>query len=227
MVTLLNFLKKDKPKRKAALPGGREALLQALLEARDGLTADQLAGAMGVSRSAVHQHLTSLEREGLVERRRLARTRGRPGLVFALSEAGLEQFPKRYDWFSTLLLGVLSRRLSEPELKDELEALGRSVGAQLKSQAGAAGTLPLAAIAQTMSDLGYVARAHETDTGPEIEAFNCVYHHLAVANPDICAFDLALLEETAGARPEHAECMVRGGGSCRFRFAPQAEEKMR
>jgi predicted ArsR family transcriptional regulator len=82
------------------------------------------------------------------------------------------------------------------------------------------GDVSAAGLASAMSDLGYAARAAHTEDGSEeIQAFNCVYHYLAAQHPEVCAFDLALIEAATGKRPEHAECMVRGGGSCRFKFA--------
>lgn len=223
MVNLLNFLRKRKHRQTefGREKGGRARLLKSLLKARGGLTVDQLVGQLGLTRSAVHQTLVSLERDGLVERRQLTPTKGRPGQVFALTDAGIHQFPKRYDWFSTLLLSVLSRRLDGDELRAELSALGSNIGDQLRSQSEGNVPLSLETVADAMSDLGYVARSYENEDGPggEIEAFNCVYHHLAVDHPDVCEFDLAILERAIGMRPEHIECMVRGGGSCRFRFS--------
>jgi DeoR family transcriptional regulator, suf operon transcriptional repressor len=206
--------------RDAQLSGGRQAILRALLENRDGLTADEIAARLSVTRSAVHQHIVGLERDGLVTRKALARRKGRPSHVYSITEDGIHEFPKRYDWFSALLLGVLSERLGEDDLRSELDALGKKIGGELKLQlAGPDSVVSAADLASAMSDLGYVARAaHAEDGGEEIQAFNCVYHHLAAKHPEVCDFDLALMEAATGRRPEHAECMVRGGGSCRFKF---------
>lgn len=196
------------------------AILRGLLENREGLTVDDLATRLNISRSAVHQHIVGLERGGFIKRRALARTRGRPGQVFAITDDGVHQFPKRYDWFSTLLLEVLSDRLDKDDLKTELGALGKKIGNQLKGQiTNREKSERINALANAMADLGYAARLRDGDDGkPEIQAFNCVYHHLAAEHPEVCEFDLSLIETVTGQRPEHAECMVRGGGSCRFQF---------
>ncbi len=105
-------------------------------------------------------------------------------------------------------------------LRSELDALGKKIGAQLSAQQNqSADENAVEALAGAMSELGYVAYARrDTNGAPEIQAFNCVYHHLAAQHPEVCDFDLALIEAATGQRPEHVECMVRGGGSCRFRF---------
>jgi DeoR family transcriptional regulator, suf operon transcriptional repressor len=207
--------------RDAQITGGRQAILRALLENRDGLTADEIAARLSVTRSAVRQHIVGLERDGLVARKALARSKGRPSHVYSITEKGIHEFPKRYDWFSALLLGVLSERLGEDDLRNTLDALGKKIGGELKLQlAGPDSDVSATDLASAMSDLGYVARAaRNPDGGEEIQAFNCVYHHLAAEHPEVCDFDLALIEAATGQRPEHAECMVRSGGSCRFKFA--------
>lgn len=210
-------------------PRQRE-LLQQLLEQKEGCTVDELVKALGVTRSAVHQHLAALERDGFVEKRSLAKTRGRPGQVYALTRDGIHLFPKQYDWFSTFLMEVLARRLGDEELAAELRRIGEgladSVSAELEAK-DFDGRLD--AVARLMTKLGYVAKTGNGEPPgavAEIQAFNCIYHHLAEERPEVCELDLALLERLTGARPEHVECLARGGASCRFRFErPVAGEK--
>ncbi len=224
MVDLLALIKGRRARPDPAAIGPRQRqLLQCLLENKEGATAEDLAKAVGVTRSAVHQHLSGLLRDGYVERVDLKKTGGRPGHAFALTADGVHLFPKQYDWFSGLLMGVLARHVTNDQLKDELRAIGRDLAAPLRAGL-ACETRPqqIAAAARIMSELGYVARPA---AGAEIEAFNCIYHHLAAERPEVCELDLAFLEALVGERPEHAECMVRGGKACRFRFgaSPQAQ----
>jgi len=51
-----------------------------------------------------------------------------------------------------------------------------------------------------------------------LEADNCVFHTLALANPNICQFDLALLAAFTDSAVDHQECMAKGGNICRFKF---------
>ena len=77
-----------------------------------------------------------------------------------------------------------------------------------------------ASIAAAMTELGYDAKSTGTARSPEIAARNCVFHHLAQQYPVVCRFDLAFLARASGRRVEHAECMLRGGHRCRFKFVP-------
>jgi predicted ArsR family transcriptional regulator len=69
-----------------------------------------------------------------------------------------------------------------------------------------------------MRELGYESKAVEGAQGPEIEAHNCVFHELAMADQTICEVDLALLRALSGKSVEHRRCMARGERSCRFAF---------
>ena len=77
-------------------------------------------------------------------------------------------------------------------------------------------------LATLMDELGYDARMAKDVGGTlAIDADNCVFHELAMKNPEICQFDLALLGGYSGSKVELHECMARGGHVCRFRFRPR------
>lgn len=202
--------------------GSRQQLLQSLLHYRLGLSVEALAGKLGISRNAVRQHLIALERDGLVARGKALPSGGRPEQLYVLTARAMEQFPRQYSWFAELLLQELASLAGTKGLTAKLEAMGRKVAKSVsgKLSGPALSRERIASIAGLMNELGYEASAPSAD-GHTIEAFNCVYHNLAARNRDICAFDLALLSESAGGKVEHQSCMVRGGASCKFRFRPR------
>lgn len=204
-------------------------LLGLLRRERDGVTVDRLADRLAVSRNAVRQHLTTLERDGLVQRGATRPTGGRPEQLYQLSDKGLEQFPRKYSWFADFLIQAVKRSVGTAGLRDTMREMGESAATQLgASQLGAAGgaadtlATKVQRLAGAMTELGYEAEAATDQPTPTIKASNCLYHHLAAAHPEVCEFDLALLRGATGAEVEHAECMVRGGQVCRFRFKPKA-----
>jgi predicted ArsR family transcriptional regulator len=199
----------------------RSALLAALLQQKAGLTIDALVEALGITRTAVRQHLAALEREGKVVRGGIRPSGGRPQHLYVLTASGGEQFPRRYSWFADLLIGLLKSELGGEALRKKLEALGAAAADSLRGQASSSeGRLQprLTALADAMRGLGY-----ETDPVPagrtkEVVAHNCIFHQVAVAHPEVCAFDLGFMARFAGAKIEHTECMARGQHVCRFRF---------
>lgn len=197
----------------------QRGLLRALLHNKEGLTVESLTGTLNVSRNAVRQHLTALERDGAVAKGPTRASGGRPEQLYVITERGQEQFPRQYSWFSEMLMGALTTALGEDGASARLDELGRGVGQRI------ANDLPddvtpeerVGAAAAAMGGLGYEAKVGAAPD--EIEAQNCVFHKLAIKYPQICKFDLALLEHATGRKVEHRACMARGDAKCCFKFS--------
>lgn len=192
----------------------QEALLRQLHEHPAGLSIDDLAEALGITRPAVRQHLAALEAEGLVAPGAQRRTAGRPVQSYVLAPKGRERFPRQYGFLAGQLIKAVARR----EGPDGLEALLREQAAEMAQGLAfrVAGQAPLEATVAILNELGYEAK----QAGPDaIAATNCVYHALAQEHPQICAFDLELLRRLGGQEVTHEACMLRGSDACRFRFS--------
>lgn len=202
-------------------PGNRQQqLLRLLLRNKRGLAVEAIGRGLEISRNAVRQHLAALERDGLVKRGASLPSGGRPEQLYVLTAKGLEQFPRQYSWLAEILLQELASGHDGPDLKARLTGLGRKVAASIAGRLSGnpVSAERLASLAAVMNELGYDTAV--SDGGLEIDAYNCVFHSLAARNADVCSFDLALLSACSGGEVEHRDCMVRGGGSCKFSFSP-------
>jgi predicted ArsR family transcriptional regulator len=137
-----------------------------------------------------------------------------------LTEKGKECFPRHYTWFAQLLVETIAQETGEAGLRTRLEGMGEKVADQLIRQRP-----PLEnhkdrtrAMTEVMQQLGYEARSGEDAGDAIIEADNCVFHALAMQNPEICRFDLALLGKFTGSSVEHEQCMANGEHVCRFKL---------
>lgn len=198
----------------------RDRILDLLLRSEQPVGVQAVSMALGVSRNAAHQHVAALEREGLIERAESIRTRGRPSQGYRLSSAGRATFPRQYALLARQMLGELARHLGPEELQRTLQRIGLSLADSLRSEMGQDADENIHRIAGLMRDLGYESHAIEGEGGTEIEAHNCVFHDLAMADPATCEVDLALLRSLSGQSVEHRRCMARGERSCRFAFRP-------
>jgi predicted ArsR family transcriptional regulator len=199
----------------------QKELLELLQKNKSGQTADELSEGLAITRNAVRQHLAALETEGLVKKGLTRASGGRPEQLYVLTDKGRECFPRHYSWFAQLLVDSIEEEVGKDGLAERMNEMGQRVGRQLALQQGAASSTPqkVQALADTMKDLGYNARKVDDAGGdPVLEADNCVFHNLAVQNPHICRFDLALLGTFTGCEVEHLECMAKNGNVCRFRF---------
>jgi len=200
----------------------RRRLLRHLLRNKAGATVDELAQALGVTRTAVRQHLAALTRDGLVAEGGERGTGGRPVRLHRLTEAGREVFPRRYSWFARLLVEAIAQEHGASGLRTRLGRIAAAVVAQLPAREGAGRRGGVEGLAALMDELGYDARkVRDVGGAPTIEADNCVFHALAMRNTAVCQFDLALMTSYTGRKVELHECMAKGGQVCRFRFLPR------
>jgi predicted ArsR family transcriptional regulator len=211
------------------LGSSQRSLLHTLQRHKDGRTIEEIAQDLELSATAVRQHLASLERHGYVKRVEPRKTAGRPGFVYALSPAGSELFPRRYSWFTSLILESMAREQGSERLGEYLRGMAARLAESMTRELGqATPEVRLAALADALNQFGYDADVFEDGSGSaEVRAFNCVYHHLAQDHPQVCEFDLELMARVSGRRVDHVECMVRGGQCCRFRLTGTTDSQSR
>ena len=125
------------------------------------------------------------------------KTGGRPGYVYLITAKGIEQLPKQYSWFSELLLDALKEKLGSEGLVEFLQELAGTVGRQLRPRlVGKDRDQQIEEVQAILNEFGYDAKVIPPAYRelPMISAHNCVYHKLAAKHPEVCQFDLALLE---------------------------------
>ena len=199
----------------------QKQLLQLLLKIKSGLTVDELSERLQITRNAVRQHLAALERDGLVAAGAMRPSGGRPRQLYMLADKGKEFFPRHYSWFAQLVVEEIKREHGEDGLRERLGAMGANVARQLRAQNPGLDTREqkVERLAAVMDHLGYNARSVSgAAKAPVIEADNCVFHELAIKNPEICHFDLEMMGAFTNSKVDHQECMARGGNVCRFKF---------
>jgi predicted ArsR family transcriptional regulator len=197
-------------------------LLKLLLRHKDGLTVDDLGTQLKVTRNAIRQHLAALTSGGFVQAGETRATGGRPTQLYVLGEKGRELFPRQYSWIAQLVLDSVKQEDGSDALRKRLAAIGTKVGEQLRARHPALRTRQekVLKLAELMEQLGYSTAGTSVLEPGVISADNCVFHDLALKDPEVCHFDLALLSTFTDSRVDHQECMARGGGVCRFKFRP-------
>jgi len=198
----------------------QQILLQSLLHNRKGLTVDELARELDISRNAVNQHLSSLDVGGFIENTSLSSTGGRPSKIYTLSSKGLELFPRHYALFSQLLIQWIKLKLSDEQLSDCMTEMGEQVAQEFESRVQKYATLneQTTEVAKIMQELGYEAQSQLGSDSNEIIANNCVFHQLASKCNEVCQLDLSLMSQLLDVKVEQTECMVRDDQCCRFRI---------
>lgn len=217
-------------KRKATTPAqgagrevaesGRRSVLGFLKRGGSGGVAD-VAAHLRISYEGARQHLTQLEKEGLVEKRVVRPRRagaGRPVARYLLSPAGDHLFPKSYDELTVELLDAVTDRLGARALKQVLRAFTdkrvrewapRLAGSSLKERVAA-----LQAIYG--ADDPYMSVETGRD-GMRLIERNCPFLNVAVKRPALCSVTVSTLERLLGVKVVREERFQSGHGRCVFR----------
>ena len=204
----------------------QQQVLTQLLERKLGATVDDLVASVGLSRTAVNQHLVVLERNGFVPKGTRRKTAGRPQNTYVLTETGTNLFPKQYSWFSKLLIQTLREEFGEEKAATYMYNLGvKSSASLIPRLVGKNRVERIDEIVKIMNETGFVASTIPSTSSekiPRVECKNCVYHDVSKDYPEVCRFDIGFLSGLMGAEVEHQTCMQRGGESCSFKFVPPA-----
>jgi predicted ArsR family transcriptional regulator len=202
----------------------QQKLLRRLLVSPQGAPVVALCEALHGTHNAVRHHRSGLFGAGYIERGSALPTGGRPQARYVLLPAGRDLFPRNYGLVATSVLERLYATAGKTAVQAMLGDIGRDLGAAAAERISAVSDDETArALADQLDALGYEAQAVEHDGETEIEAYNCVFHALAKAHPDVCRFDIAFMEAATGRPVHHLECLVRGGNACRFRLGSRVK----
>lgn len=198
----------------------QQKIVQFLLQEKQGMTIEQFSKRLKISKSAIHQHITVLERDGYVRKFSSIQTGGRPGITFVLTEKGIHIFPKHYKLFAEMLISLIKGKLGSKGLTAYLQELGVSLSETKKATlTNKVLNEKIEATVAIMQELGYEARVVESKSSQNlmIDTYNCIFHDLACKNEEVCELDLSFLSSLLDSKIEHHCCMAKGEDKCRFK----------
>ena len=183
---------------------------------REPATVNELAEALALTDNAVRAHLTTLERDRLVQQ-----TGKRPGVrkpetLYGLTVDAEQLFPKAYHLLFSLLLDTLSSRLSPGEIEELLREVGRKVAAeQARPTSEASLRSRIEKAVAVLSGIGGLAEIKQEEDRFMICGYSCPLATAVERHPEVCQLAEALLTEVIGA-PVQEECDRSGPPRCVF-----------
>jgi len=190
----------------------------------------ELSEFLGVSEVAVRQHLQALRDRGLVVSRTGAPVgRGRPAILWSLTEESRNLFPDRHGELALDLIGAVRKAFGEEGVEEMLRVRGRQqVRTYQTAIPDAGGSLidRVRALAKVRSSEGYMAEARQEDDGSII----LVEHHcpICVAARDcagLCSTELDVFRRVLGRRVriERTAHLLSGSDRCIYRITKKAD----
>ena len=181
-------------------------------------SAKRMAADLDVTPASVRNHLTALEKAGLVSITLKREGTGRPLHVYSLTEEARTFFPNDYEAFITGFI----RAVVELDGDDKLNAIFRRMQMDAASQhsprmEGKQFEDRVAEMARILSDSGYMAEWCQTGKNTfELTEYNCSLLQLAGQYPQVCACELALIRQSLGASVDRQEHILAGDSVCRY-----------
>lgn len=203
----------------------------ALLKRTGSATVEEAAGALAIASMTARQHLTGLERDGLVRAEKVRRANGRPHYLYTLTFKGEETFPRRYDLLAEILLeeiGSLEARDIEPLSPEEKRSLlvqrsADRIAERYRFQVeGRSLEERVAAVTNVLHLIGGFAEWLRADDGFEIRDYNCVFSRLLNGNQNGCEWHVRLLTQLLKYPVEHEHVIDGRVQCCRYLVQPGA-----
>ena len=207
----------------AAFPETRRQIL-ALLKRDSTADTERLAELTGITISGARQHLTALERDGLITHQRERRGAGRPRHSYALTPAGDALFPRHYGALTNELLTYVEDE--DPDLVARIFARRgqRRLEGALERTAGHEFRERVAIVATILDEDGYLADFTEESDGTfVITEHNCAVLSVALRYSHACSSELDFLQRTLpDAEVTRIAHRINGAHVCAYRVVPGA-----
>lgn len=201
--------------------GESQRTLLELLKRKGLSTLARLESGLDLARETLRDHLKVLAGEGLVERAGVRRAgRGRPQVLYRLSEAGEALFPRR----EGELLGELAGFLLDQGEGELLERFFEARTAEKRDRLlhrveGLQGPERFAEVARILTEEGFLAEiGGSEDTAPRLQLCHCPLRHLVEVTKLPCRAELRLVRELLGADLQRTDFMPDGDTTCSYRI---------
>jgi DeoR family suf operon transcriptional repressor len=185
--------------------------------------AEELATILGITPSAIRQHLTALLAEGLVSIREQRGSAGRPKHVYSVTTKAEGLFPKSYGELTCELLdyagaegpGTVERLFERRRNRRAAEAEARLAGKTFEER--------VAELAKILDEDGYLAEAVAGEDGEwRIIEHNCAIFEVAFRYGQACSSELGFLRDVMpDALIERVSHMASGDHHCGYRVRPR------
>lgn len=177
-------------------------------------TVEDLSTELQLTDNAVRAHLTTLERDGLVERRGMQRGLRKPHVHYALTAEAEQLYPKAYSTLFNQLLAILKRRITPEELEAILDEVAHSLAAgNIAEENESVGSRAERALVTLESMGGAPALKNEDNKLMILSVTSCPFDVTVSQHPEVCRLAEAFLSEVTGLKikehcrkGEHPKC---------------------
>jgi predicted ArsR family transcriptional regulator len=189
-------------------------------------TIKELEHVLGVSTTAVREHLAQLHVNGLVETSTMRSGPGRPRLVYTLTDKAQQLFPRHYD----VLIDLILRELIAEQGVEQVHRLLQRVGERLTSDY--TGSIQASDLQGRLDELCHTlaSKGIPADVAAEVESgaahitlHSCPYHGVAHSHAAVCHMEKQMFEHVLGQELRLEHSIREGSHNCRFSVEREQE----
>ncbi len=182
-------------------------------------TVKELGNLLGLTSTGIRQHLTVLERDGLVDAREERGRVGRPTLVYSLTDKADALFPKTYDALAAVLLEEIRCSQGKERLHELLHKVAERMAAPYAERTEGR-PLPerVRETARILEEQGCLVDVRVTDGEYYIDEFTCPFPRVAQQDRSVCALHVDFVRILTGGDTRLTQSLLRGERACCYRI---------
>jgi DeoR family suf operon transcriptional repressor len=176
---------------------------------------------LGISASAVRQHLGQLEASGAVRTGKVRDGVGRPYHVYSVTPRGHQLFHNDYGDLARFLLDEVGEVQEADVFLDVLRRVGQRLAETHRHEIeGDSLGERVEALSEWLERRGVPARVEKDGEAYELRSHGCPYHNVAMENHAVCEIERHVMARLLWADVQRVDCVLDSGpaegGSCRF-----------
>lgn len=191
-----------------------------MLKFKGELSAKEITDQLGITGMAVRRHISTLERDHLIESTTVRQPMGRPAAVYRLTKQAEDCFPKRYHTIALDLLSELEAVEGNESVNRLFELRQASLYKRYHEQMqGKSLQEKVATLSEIQNENGYMANWHPEGEGEYVlTEHNCPIFQVAGKYNHACSCELNLFASLLEADVERTDCLTEGGNRCVYRI---------
>ncbi len=190
-----------------------------------GSSIKDLAKSVGINGISIRHHLAALEAEALVTSSEERHGVGRPRLIYALTDQGVEKFPTNYLQLTRRILDSLKVKLPPNQIKDLFKEIGSDIA---KSYQDEFIKRPLDERIQLLKTImtreGFIVESKKNKNSYTLISYSCPYYQIGLEHPDICTLDHAMISESLAIPVTITTCIFNDSDRCTYHIPQQVGE---
>lgn len=199
-----------------------------LMKRRGDVSLDDAVEATGLARTTLREHLTALERDGLVERRTRRQGRGRPSLRYRLAAAGDRLFPARDGVLLREMIAFLDREdqtdLVERFFSQYWEHRTREVQNRLAAVEPGDVSTRLEVLRRVLQEQGFMPEIETVGEEVVIRECNCPFPEAVRATRLPCRLEARFFERVLRDEIRRVSYIPEGHAACTYTFPGPGED---